>query len=51
MSIEAAIGGIDQILQLQQQVGDPSPATTAPAATTSTTAAALTPGAAANGST
>ena len=45
MSIQAAIGRIDQILQLQQQVADPSLATAAPPATTSTTAgAALTPG-------
>jgi cell wall-associated NlpC family hydrolase len=45
MSIEAAIGRIDQILQLQQQVADPSLATTAPATTTSTAAgAAPTPG-------
>ena len=47
MSIQAAIGRIDQILQLQQQVADPSPVTTAPATTAGTTAgAALTPGAA-----
>jgi cell wall-associated NlpC family hydrolase len=46
MSIQAAIGRIDQILQLQQQVADPSLATAAPATTTSTTAAAaVTPGA------
>jgi cell wall-associated NlpC family hydrolase len=44
MSIQAAIGRIDQILQLQQQVADPSLATTAPAATGTTTGAALTPG-------
>jgi cell wall-associated NlpC family hydrolase len=44
MSIEAAIGRIDQILQLQQQVADPSLAATAPATTSATTGAAATSG-------
>jgi cell wall-associated NlpC family hydrolase len=46
MSIQAAIGRIDQILQLQQQVADPSLATAAATTTGAATGASATGGAA-----
>jgi cell wall-associated NlpC family hydrolase len=46
MSIQAAIGRIDQILQLQQQVADPSLATAAATTASAATGASTTEGAA-----